>query len=175
MDRAVLTIANEDSFGRGRNIAWVEAPRRRRNAGDDATGAAESNQRASVASLDQWNAWGAVGCNPKALSASIPGNCERMDSGGQRRDRSASRATGEDLPIEDAGNPDRRSVACDALDEAVFRIDRKDRLRLDRRCCSEGQQADQRSAPAISFCSLEWIELEPATNSPRSSARSAPR
>ena len=69
----------------------------------------------------------------------------------QRGDHAASGRAGENLPVEDARNPDRRAVARNAFDEAVPGIDREERLRLNRCGGSEGQQADQRRAPAMSF------------------------
>lgn len=98
-----------------------------------------------------------------------------MESGRQSGEDPAVRPASEDLTIEHARDPDGRAVAGDALDETVLGIDGQDRLRLYRRRRSEGQKADQRSAPAISFWSLEWIADEPATNSPRSNDRSEPR
>jgi len=74
-----------------------------------------------------------------------------MDPSREGRESSTSRATGKDLPIEDARDPDRGPIACDAFDKAVFGSDCKNGLRRNRRSSSKAQQADQRSVPAISF------------------------
>ena len=73
----------------------------------------------------------------------------------QDRQRPAFCPTGEDLAIENARNPDRRPVAGDAFDQAVTGIEGQHRLRLDGGGGSQDREADQRSAPAISFWSLE--------------------
>src|SRR3954454_7065932 len=117
----------------------------------------------------------AVSGNPQDLSAPIPGEPEWMQTLRQGGDGPARHGAGKDLAVEDARHPDCRPVACHAFNQTMPGIDREDRLRLDGRCRREGHHADQRSAPAINFCSLEWIADEPATYSPRSSARSAPR
>ena len=72
----------------------------------------------------------------------VPGDRERMDAGRQRGQRPAGLAAGEDLPIEDARHPDGRSVARNAFDEAVLRVDRQHRLRL-QRGSGRGKQRDQ--------------------------------
>ncbi len=98
-----------------------------------------------------------------------------MQSRRKRRNCPAAGTASEDLPVKNARYENGRTVARDAFDEPVFGIDGEERLRLDRGRRSKGQKADQRKAPAMSFCSFEWIADDPARYSPRSNARSAPR
>jgi hypothetical protein len=109
------------------------------------------------------------------MTGGIPCQRKRMQSGRERGQRPATRVAGDDLTVENARHEDGRAIARDAFDEAVLWVDREERLRLDRSCRGKGQQSDQRKAPAMSFWSLEWMAEDPATYSPRSKARSAPR
>src|SRR5437763_17027208 len=153
----------------------MEAARRCCDTGDDASGTIERDQGSALARLDRGDAGWAISGDPQALAGCIPGDGEWVQWRRERGDRSAGGAAGKYLPIEDARYPDRLAVAGNAFDQPVPWIDRQHCLRLNGRRSDERKQADQRSAPAISFCSLEWIDPAAATYSPRSNARSDPR
>lgn len=175
IDGTVLAVADEDARWRDGDIAGMKAPRAGRDAASDTSVRVDGDQRSALARMDTADAGGTIRRDPQALPLAVPAYGERVETcrqGGQRATREAAR---EDLPVEDAGKPNGLSVARNAFDDAVLRIDVENRLRLRRDGGSEAQQSYQRSAPATSFCSFEWIDPDAATYSPRSNARSAPR
>ncbi len=89
---AVLAVADEHlAIGR-RHVARMKGAGAGRDAGLDASALVEGDQRPALARLDRRHAWRAVGGNPQALAALVPGDRERMQGRGQRRQRPAGLA-----------------------------------------------------------------------------------